>query len=121
MFRDPSNHAMFREIENRLQALPGVLSASRSNETPAGADSFQHSVHTEWSKAVTGDAALAWTNYVAPAHFETLRMQFVAGRDFNDGDTSNSPMVAIIDQAAARPFFPALNPVGRTFWLDGVA
>jgi hypothetical protein len=30
-------------------------------------------------------------------------------------------MMAIIDQTAARRFFPGLDPVGRTFWIDGVA
>jgi putative ABC transport system permease protein len=120
MFRTPSHHAMFGEIENRLRSVPGVLSVSRSTHTPAEEGSFEHSVYTEWSKAVTGDAALAWTNYVSPRYFETLRMRFVTGRDFNAGDTSTSLMVAIIDQTAARRFFPGLDPVGRTFWLDGV-
>ncbi len=69
MFRSPSQDAMFREIENRLRALPGVLSASRSTHTPAEEGSFEHSVHTEWSKAVTDDAARAWTNYVSPEYF----------------------------------------------------
>ena len=121
MFRTPSHHAMFGEIEDRLRSLPGVLSVSRSTHTPAGESSSEHSVHTEWSKAVTGDAALAWTNCVSPGYFGTLRMQFVEGRDFNGGDTSTSPMVAIIDQTAARRFFPGLDPVGRTFWVEGVA
>jgi putative ABC transport system permease protein len=121
MFRTPSHHAMFGEIEDRLRSLPGVLSVSRSTHTPAGESSSEHSVHTGWSKAVTGDAALAWTNCVSPGYLGTLRMQFVEGRDFNGGDTSTSPMVAIIGQTAARRFFPGLDPVGRTFWLDGVA
>jgi putative ABC transport system permease protein len=121
MFIRPDGDAMFREIENRLRALPGVLSASRSNVTPAGGDSFEHSLHTEWSKAVTDEATLVWIDNVSPGYFGTLRMQFVGGRDFNGADTSTSPTVAIIDQTAARRFFPGLDPVGRTFWLDGVA
>lgn len=110
----------FDQIENRLRALPGVLSASRSTRTPAGMNYDEHAVHTEWSKAFTGAESQVWANNVSPGYFETLRMQFLAGRDFNGGDTSTSPMVAIIDQTAARRFFPGLDPVGKTFWLDGV-
>jgi putative ABC transport system permease protein len=121
MFIRPGKDAMFREIENRLRALPGVLSISRSNDTPAELGGFRHSVHTQWSKAVTGDAALTWVDNVSPGYFGTLRTPFLEGRDFNGGDTATSPMVAIIDQTTARRFFPGLDPVGRTFWLDGVA
>jgi len=113
--------ATLDQIENRLRALPGVLSASRSSVTPAEVSYGQHSVHTEWSKGSTDAGSLSMSVNVSPEYFGTLRMQFVAGRDFNGGDTATSPMVAIIDQTAARRFFPDLDPVGRTFWIDGIA
>lgn len=109
------------QIQNRLRALPGVLSASRSSVTPAEVSYGAHEVHTEWSTGFTDAESLSMSVNVSPEYFETLRMQFVAGRDFNGGDTATSPMVAIIDQTAARRFFPGLDPVGRTFWIDGVA
>jgi putative ABC transport system permease protein len=109
------------QIQNRLRALPGVLSASRSSVTPAEVSYGAHDVHTEWSKSFTDAESLSMSVNVSPEYFGTLRMQFVAGRDFNGGDTATSPMVAIIDQTAARRFFPALDPVGRTFWIDGIA
>jgi putative ABC transport system permease protein len=109
------------QIQNRLRALPGVLSASRSSVTPAEVSYGAHNVHTEWSKGFTDVESLSMSVNVSPEYFRTLRMQFVAGRDFNGGDTATSPMVAIIDQTAARRFFPDLDPVGRTFWIDGVA
>jgi len=109
------------QIQNRLRALPGVLSASRSSVTPAEVSYGAHSVHTEWSKGFTDAESLSMSVNVSPEYFGTLRMQFVAGRDFNGGDTATSPMVAIIDQTAARRFFPNLDPVGRTFWIDGIA
>jgi putative ABC transport system permease protein len=109
------------QIQNRLRALPGVLSASRSSVTPAEVSYGAHNVYTEWSKGFTDAESLSMSVNVSPEYFRTLRMQFVAGRDFNGGDTATSPMVAIIDQTAARRFFPNLDPVGRTFWIDGFA
>ncbi|HSZ28091.1 MAG TPA: ABC transporter permease, partial [Chthoniobacterales bacterium] len=113
--------ATLDQIENRLRALPGVLSASRSSVTPTEVSSGAHNVHTEWSKGFTDVESLSLSVNVSPGYFRTLRMQFVAGRDFNGSDTANSPMVAIIDQTAARRFFPGLDPVGKTFWIDGIA
>jgi len=113
--------AVLDQIENQLRALPGVLSASRSSVTPAEVSYWAHNVHTEWSKSFTDAESLSMSVNVSPEYFGTLRMQFVAGRDFNGGDTATSPMVAIIDQTAARRFFPGLDPLGRTFWIDGVA
>ncbi|MGA9978692.1 MAG: ADOP family duplicated permease, partial [Candidatus Sulfotelmatobacter sp.] len=113
--------AVLDRIENQLRALPGVLSASRSSVTPAEVSYGAHNVHTEWSKRFTDAESLSMSVNVSPEYFGTLRMQFVAGRDFNGGDTATSPMMAIIDQTAARRFFPGLDPVGRTFWIDGVA
>ncbi len=112
--------AALEQIENRLRALPGVLSASRSSMTPAEVSYGQHDVHTEWSKGFTEAESMSMSVNVSPEYFQTLRMQFVAGRNFNSGDTSTSPAVAIIDQTAARRFFPGLDPLGKTFWIDGV-
>ncbi|MGB6461123.1 MAG: ABC transporter permease, partial [Candidatus Acidiferrum sp.] len=113
--------AVLDQIENQLRALPGVLSASRSSVTPAEVSYWAHNVHTEWSKSFTDAESLSMSVNVSPEYFGTLRMQFVAGRDFNGSDIATSPMVAIIDQTAARRFFPGLDPVGRTFWIDGIA
>jgi putative ABC transport system permease protein len=109
------------QIQNQLRALPGVLSASRSSVTPAEVSYGAHNVHTEWSKGLTDAESLSMSVNVSPEYFATLRMQFVSGRDFNGGDRATSPLVAIMDQTAARRFFPDLDPVGRTFWIDGIA
>jgi putative ABC transport system permease protein len=113
--------ATLDQIENRLRVLPGVASASRSSETPAEGGYGQHSVRTESSKGFTDAQSLSMSVNVSPGYFETLRTPFLEGRDFNSSDTATSPMVAIIDQTAARRFFPGLDPVGKTFVLDGVA
>ena len=112
--------AILDQIENRLRALPGVLSASRSTVTPAEGTPV-HITFTPSGPKLRDAESLSMSVNVSPGYFGTLRMQFVAGRNFNSGDTSTSPTVAIIDQTAARRFFPGLDPVGRTFWIDGIA
>ena len=113
--------ATYDQIESRLTALPGVVSVGRSVMTPISGWVWNNTIHTEWSKAVTGDDALTWFNYVSPGFFDALRMTLLAGRHFIAGDTKTSPPVAIVNQTLAYRFFPGLNPIGRTFRIDDSA
>ncbi len=110
----------YQAIENRLQALPGVISVSRSTVTPISGDSWNQWIRTDWSKALTGHNALAWFNCVSLGFFRTLRMELLAGRNFNNSDTKTAPAVAIVNQTLARRFFPGLSPIGRTFRIDDI-
>src|SRR5207247_6482454 len=50
---------------------------------------------------------------VSPTFFETMEMPLVAGRGFTPRDTADAPRVTVINEAAARKYFPNENPIGR--------
>ncbi|HET9180434.1 MAG TPA: ABC transporter permease [Terriglobia bacterium] len=110
--------ATYQAIERRLGALPGVISIGRSALTPISGFEWNGAIGTEWSKGLTGENAVAYFNSVSPGFFQTLRMQRVAGRNFNDGDKKGAPEVAIINQTLAQRFFPHLDPLGKTFRVE---
>jgi putative ABC transport system permease protein len=110
--------AIYEAIERRLRGLPGVISVGRCAFIPIGGWGWNGVINTQWSSGVTGDNAQADFNSVSPGFFQTLRMQLVGGRNFNDGDKKGAPPVAIINQKLARRFFPHLNPLGKTFRMD---
>lgn len=110
----------WEEIESRLGALPGVLSAARSLVTPVSGSQFQNnSVHTDWTKMAAGwgedNKSLVSMDFISVGYLPTLRMHLLAGRNFNGADMGSSHPVAIVDQTFARRFFPGLNPIGRTY------
>ena len=123
--------ATYEEIESRLSALPGVLSAGRSMITPiCGNEVVNNSVHTDWTKPsiVRKDFAgwsdadkkfFVYLNLISPGYLPTLRMPLLAGRNFTRADMGSSHAVAIVNQTFARRFFPGLNPIGRAY-LEGV-
>jgi putative ABC transport system permease protein len=113
--------AAYEEIETRFQTLPGVVAASRSWNTPLSNMEWNTNIVSDVSHPPQGDDALAYFSFVSDAYFGTLRMQLLAGRNFNHGDTTSSTPVAVINETLARRFFPGIDPVGRTFRVEGEA
>jgi predicted permease len=59
----------------------------------------------------------AYLNAVSPGYFATFGTPFLAGRDFDWHDRSDSPQVAIINDAMARYYFKNANPIGHSIAL----
>ena len=105
------------DLQQRMQALPGVLSVSRSVVTPISGMSWQFNVMPQ----VGGNDAQkvhVFVNLVSPGFFQTLGTPLIAGRDFNMHDRADSLWVAILNQKAASRMFPGQNPVGRFYRVN---
>lgn len=104
---------------SRLQAVSGVRSATvsrptlLSGNTTGGAMFVQGRVYPGGRAAYMAGRDDINRVIVAPNYFATMGIPLVAGRGFTDRDDKRSPEVAIINEAAARKFFPNENPVGR--------
>jgi putative ABC transport system permease protein len=118
--RAPSS-AAYEEIETRLRALPGTINAARSWNTPLSNLEWNTNIVSDVPHPPQGDDALVYFNMVGDTYFDTVRMRLLAGRNFNSADTVSSGAVAVINETLARRFFPGLNPVGRTFRVEGEA
>ena len=110
--RQEQRAAAFRQIEERLRAIPGVLSASFSQEPLInGGPSTTNFDPTGKPKGNT----TAWMNVVGDDFFRTMEIPLLAGRDFGEQDTASSQHVAIVNEQLAKQFFREQNPVGLTF------
>lgn len=107
--------AMFDAIETRLRALPGVVSASRSVMTPVSDYVWNNILQVDEPNAPTGEAAIAYFNFVSPAYLETMRTPILAGRSLNEGDTATSQLVAVVNETLARKFFRKGDALGNHF------
>jgi len=111
-----SGRAFARELVDRVRALPGVQSAALAAQVPLGGSGLGLG-----GLAVPGvepprgrkffDAD--W-NVTSPGYFATMRMALVAGRDFTDADREEERSVVIVNQTAARRWWPTQDAVGKT-------
>jgi putative ABC transport system permease protein len=106
--------ALYRELLARLQAIPGVRSASISGCTPLqGCGSGARYLRAEGMVEHPEDQKRTAIVFVAPRYFETLGIPLIAGRDFDLRDVGRA-RVAIISATTARRFFPGVNPLGKS-------
>ena len=120
--QSPAVAAAFqREVIRRLEALPGVVSASPASypQLP-GWDGNRMRVWLPGEAPSDPERAFrASFNRVGPRFFATLGVRMLAGRDFDARDRRDTPAVAIVNETLARRFWPGEQPLGRTLIIDG--
>ena len=93
-----------------IAALPGVRSVSISTtEIFAGDDSSSNFTPEGYRP---GDDTDAMYDYIGPNYFSTMGVPLIAGREFNESDTAESPKVCVINQKLAQRSFAGRNPIG---------
>ncbi len=108
----------YRELLRRLEAIPGVATATISGMTPISGAGLSRLITVEGFAERPEDRRYLALNPVAPRYFETLGTPLLLGRDFRFDDQGRTP-VAIVSQAMARHYFPDADPVGKRFRFDG--
>jgi putative ABC transport system permease protein len=120
----PATTLTFQRIYERVQSLPGVLSAAGASTPPlAGALNMGFLIEGRPAPPPDKNGQPSQTaSYIAitPNYFATLRTPIVQGRDFNDRDTAAAPFVIIINQTMAKRFWPNESPIGKQVRLDYV-
>jgi predicted permease len=116
----------YRELLQRVEALPGVQSATVSRWLPMTGGNSIRGVHIEGQEAgavagrsENGTEGLqpGTTNVqtVATRYFETMGIPLLQGRTFSAQDDSGSTLVAIVSEAFVAEYFGGSTPIGRRF------
>ena len=107
--------ALYRTVDERLNALPGVRAASVSW---LGLFSAQDLSLTLIDADRPDNRAGGRVDYVSPRYFETMGMQILRGRGFTDRDREGTERVAVINEALARARFGEGETLGRRLATD---
>jgi predicted permease len=108
--------ALYQDVVARLRAVPGVESVAASGMTPMSGAAGSVFLRADGFEEAAQDRRRVSLNTVSPGYFATYRTPLLAGREFRDADTDRRRV--IVNQALARQYFAARDPVGQRVWLE---
>jgi predicted permease len=104
--------ALIREINRRLESLPGVESVGITSMLPV-----QCICNTDWVRVVGkpfhGEHNEVTEREVTPQYLSTLKARLVRGRLLNDDDDTTKSQKIVINEAFAHKYFPGEDPIGQ--------
>jgi predicted permease len=102
--------ALYREIEERFHAVPGMVKVGITTSTPMEND------NTQWGWRAQGEPNASFAASVVKGsveYFDSVGTHVVKGRGIGIQDTSTAPTVVVVNESFAKKFFGASDPIGR--------
>lgn len=118
-YRNERLLSFFDLVQQRVREQPGVVGVglashgSLSGVLPAGTRFMNTAIHAEGHDPLPGEDLTTYFNTVTPEYFNAAGLPIVQGRDFGSQDREGGVKAAIINEAAARYWFPGENPIGK--------
>jgi predicted permease len=99
---------LYQRFGNALSHQPGVTNVSFARITP-----LTDTVWDEDHSRPGGVPHDLYMNAVGPDYFRTMSIPMFAGRDFRWNDTTSTGLKIVLNQAAAKIFFPDQGALGQ--------
>jgi predicted permease len=113
-YDQPKGQIFYRQLLQRVRALPGVQAAGLIRSLPLGLEASTTGVYPDGRpEPQAQDMPSAFYENISPGYFAAMGIPLLAGRDFADTDTAKSAGVAIVNETLAQKFWPGENPIGK--------
>ena len=118
----PLRIAFFRAVHDRIAAIPGVVSVGATSNIPFGKNFGTSSFSVEGYQPPKGQPS-PWGDVreTLPGFFETLKVPLIRGRTIAESDRADVPQVVVVDEEAARHFWPGVDPIGKRITFDVIS
>ncbi|HZS48314.1 MAG TPA: ABC transporter permease [Blastocatellia bacterium] len=108
---DEQTRSFYRQLIERVSAVPGVADASLAVTVPLGG-SWRTGFRID-GQPPSEQSPQSDYNIVTPRYFGTAGIPLLKGRDFNERDNETSARVAIVGEEFVRRFFSNSDPIGK--------
>ena len=107
---------LYQDLSQRLQTIGGVRAVTMTQPALLSGSVNMTSIVVQGRTYLEGQRQSINRVVVAPNFFETMEIPIILGRSFAERDNSQAaPKVVVINEAAARKYFPNENPIGQRF------
>ncbi len=120
-YQQVSEHraARMQQMLERIRALPEVASASSIHLLPmTGMQSGTGYYRVDRPAPPPGSGRGGDVSVISDDYFRTMGIPLIAGREFDARDRMGAPATLILNQAAAREFYPNENPIGKRMFVE---
>jgi putative ABC transport system permease protein len=109
----------YRQVLEKIHAVPGVVNASASTGTPLEGAGFGMNFSVS-SNPVSDPSTRPNSPFsmVTPGYFETYGIRVVQGRSFTEQDSANGARVAMVNENFVRRYLPGVDPLTQTVSVD---
>ncbi|WP_164021803.1 ABC transporter permease [Pyxidicoccus trucidator] len=115
---DARQSALFQQLLERVEALPGVKSAGAISDLPLGGNDIWRVLEREGEPPATpGDERSVGFQVVTPGYFRTLGIPLRQGRDVTPTDRAGTQRVVLVNETLARGVWPGEAPLGQRIRL----
>jgi predicted permease len=119
-YDEKSGVEFYRQLVERVRALPDVESASLSNKVPPILFSRNlGEFEIEGYEQRKDEVISVEYEVVAPRYFQTMRIPLIEGREYNETDHRQATPVVIVNETMARRYWAGQSPVGRRLRRKG--
>lgn len=107
--------ALYERYRERLRTLPGVEEVGAVSQLPLTTPGMRNDLLIE-DLPEPADDETPWNaeaTIITPGYLDAVGLEVEAGRTITAQDSSESPLVVLVNRTFARTFFPSEDPVGR--------
>jgi putative ABC transport system permease protein len=111
--RDDDVVAVYQRILEQVRALPGIEAVGMGNRLPLTGFSGVSSIEFERANQEPRNLDATDETTTTPDYFRAMGIPVLQGRSFTEQDTTNAPLVVVVDEQVARLAWPGENPIGK--------
>jgi predicted permease len=115
-YKEDRGQQFYKQVSERVRALPGVRNAAVAAYVPMGYENSLVNVYPD-GQAIDEKSATetAFEDRVDPVYFRTAGVPVIEGREFTEADAVNAPKVAIVNETFAKKIWAGQDAVGKVF------
>jgi putative ABC transport system permease protein len=113
-----ASRAFIRELNARLEKLPGTEGVAISNDLPIrGSDASATPLAEGRPLFKPGEGIQVGRHTVNAAYFQAWKIPLLRGRAFTERDDENAPLAVVINESAAKALWPGEDALGKRMKL----